>query len=94
LVLPITHAMPDDPGIAVELPIRVKTRLRLDGERSWVIVSESNRFIWPGPDLRNPGSGFSDGYYSALPDALFDEIRERYIILASSRRHATVPRTT
>ncbi len=27
-------------------------RLGLDDERSWVVLSEGNRFLWPGPDLR------------------------------------------
>ena len=36
----------------IELPQQTKTRLGLDDERSWVIVSEANDFAWPGPDLR------------------------------------------
>jgi hypothetical protein len=27
-------------------------RLGLDAERSWVMLTEANRFVWPGPDLR------------------------------------------
>jgi hypothetical protein len=51
-VLPITHAPPSDPNLAVEIPAAVKRRLGLDDERSWVVLTEANRFIWPGPDLR------------------------------------------
>ena len=47
---PITHSRPDDPH-AVELPRRVKRKLGLDEEASWVVTSELNRFIWPGYDL-------------------------------------------
>ena len=36
----------------LELPQAVKKHLGLDAERSWVVLSESNLFDWPGPDLR------------------------------------------
>jgi hypothetical protein len=48
-VLPITHTPPVDPADAIEIPAAVKLRLRLDGERSWIVLTESNRFAWPGP---------------------------------------------
>jgi hypothetical protein len=57
LVLPVTHAMPQHPEFAVEIPPRVKARLRLDSEKSWVILSEWNEFAWPGPDLRRATGG-------------------------------------
>ncbi len=52
LVLPITHRPPEQPGLAVEIPAKVKRRLRLDDAPSWVILTEWNEFVWPGPDLR------------------------------------------
>jgi hypothetical protein len=51
-VLPISHAPPVDSNLAVEIPPLVKRRLYLDDERSWVVLTKDNRFIWPGPDLR------------------------------------------
>ena len=42
LVVPVTHNPPDDPATALELPLSVKKHLGLDGERSWVSLSESN----------------------------------------------------
>jgi hypothetical protein len=51
LVLPITHTPPENASLAVEIPTSVKTRLKLDTEQSWVVVSEWNEFVWPGPDL-------------------------------------------
>lgn len=51
-VLPITHSPPENPGDAVEIPQATKVRLGLDSERSWIVVSEGNSFVWPGPDLR------------------------------------------
>jgi hypothetical protein len=39
----------------------------LDAGRSWVVVSEVNRFVWPGVDLRPvPGKGSYD-YGVVLP---------------------------
>ena len=48
LVAPITHSEPDD-GQGVIIPPAVKRYLGLDGEQSWIVTSELNRFIWPGP---------------------------------------------
>jgi prevent-host-death family protein len=43
---------PSLPQFGIELPGRVKRRLKLDDARSWVVLSEWNEFVWPGPDLR------------------------------------------
>ena len=50
-VLPITHSSPTDLSTAIELPPETKRRLGLDADRSWIVVSEGNEFVWPGPDL-------------------------------------------
>ena len=44
IVLPITHTAPLPPDEGSELPQSTKTRLGLDDERSWVIVSEGHDF--------------------------------------------------
>ena len=46
-VVPITHSMPLDPEVAVEIPMAVKRHLGLDPERSWVVLEELNSFVWP-----------------------------------------------
>ena len=39
------------------------------------MVTELNRFVWPGPDLRvAPGS--NSPFYDMLPDWLFVRVRE------------------
>jgi hypothetical protein len=93
-VLPISHAPPVDPALAVEIPPLVKRRLRLDDERSWVVLIEANRFIWPGPDLRpsRPGDSASVGY-GLLPFALFEEIRTKFIAAIRAKRARVVPRS-
>ena len=44
VVLPITHAAPSDPAQAIEIPTATKRRLGLDDERSWIVITEANRF--------------------------------------------------
>lgn len=51
-VLPITHSPPQPPDEGIELPPATKARLGLDSERSWIIISEANRFSWSGPESR------------------------------------------
>jgi hypothetical protein len=96
-VLPITHTPPANPGDAIEIPIVVKTRLLLDAERSWIVLTESNRFTWPGPDLR--GVDRDHGYYGPLPPNLFAEVKRRFVAIArgeipGSPPHRSVPRST
>jgi hypothetical protein len=93
-VLPISHAPPADPKLAVEIPPPVKRRLKLDDERSWVVLTEANRFFWPSPDLRpsKPGDSASVGY-GPLPFALFEEIRTKFIAAIRAKRTSVVPRS-
>ncbi|MEJ8849870.1 growth inhibitor PemK [Variovorax rhizosphaerae] len=82
-VSPITHAQPENPASGIEIPARVKRHLGLDGEKSWVILTEVNRFTWPGYDLRPISTRDSRVDYGFLPPALFDQIKAG--ILASIR---------
>lgn len=92
-VLPVTHIPPADLRFAVEIPAPVKRRLGLDDERSWIVVSESNRFSWPGPDLRPARLESIDGYHGALPPALFAEVKRKFVALARSGEHKSVSRS-
>ena len=90
LVLPVTHSPPDHESLAVEIPVAVKKRLGLDDERSWVVLSEWNDFVWPGPDLRRvPNAEDSTVVYGILPPALFKTVRNRFLELAT--RQASKP---
>jgi hypothetical protein len=51
-IVPITHTAPSKPASALEIPAAVKRHLGLDADRSWVILDEGTRFVWPGYDLR------------------------------------------
>jgi hypothetical protein len=78
VVLPITSSRPIEPATAVLLPTATRARLGLQAEPCWVVVSEYNRFVWPGPDLRpvDRGAGDLDVSYGLLPDRLMAEVRE------------------
>lgn len=93
-VLPITHAPPANPEQAVEVPLRTKQRLGLDEDRAWIILSEANRFVWPGPDLR-PARPRDDGNiaYGMLPYRFFELVRQRFLAAIRARRAGLAHRT-
>lgn len=95
-ILPITHTPPADPADAIEIPAEIKNRLRLDDDRSWIVLTESNRFVWPGPDLRPVDS--DSGYYGPLTPRFFAEVKQRFVAIArgtavSGAPHLSVTRT-
>ncbi|MCF8706997.1 hypothetical protein [Rhizorhapis sp. SPR117] len=93
-VLPVTHTPPEDEALAVEIPPSTKVRLGLDGERSWIILSEANRFSWPGPDLR-PIAGDETGRvdYGLLSAALYDRVRTKWLAAYDRQRVGQINRT-
>ena len=66
----------------------------MDGEPSWIIVSEGNDFVWPGPDLRFlPGSGAESATYGFLPPLLFRAVRYRSLAHYLRRQVGLIART-
>lgn len=93
-VIPITHTPPSDPADAVEIPPALKAQLGLDGERSWIVVTETNDFLWPGPDLMpRPGIRPNRFDYGTLPPRFFAHIRNRILQAHLHRRLNRVPRS-
>jgi hypothetical protein len=90
-VAPVTHRLPEDAAAAVEIPRAVKKHLGLDDERSWVIVSEGDQFVWPGDDLRKARSGdrFEYGY---LPPRFFKEILAAFWAWRMAHKVTVTPR--
>lgn len=72
--LPISHRAPDNPAAALEIPQIIKHKLGLDNQRSWVVVSEGNKFVWPGYDLRKVPGDPTRYAYGFLPPRFFNEI--------------------
>lgn len=93
-VVPITHSPPSDPDAAIEIPPATKARLGLDHLRSWIIASEVNDFVWPGPDIRPLPAVTPTAYdYGFLPPALFNELKALIIEKSRSRTVHIVART-
>lgn len=93
-VLPITRSPPADQLFAVEIPQATKQRLALDSERSWVMLSEANRFIWPGPDLRPlRNNDIASVALGQLPYNLIEEIRLKFFAHLKAHRAKLVSRT-
>ena len=92
-VLPITHTPPARPELAIEIPATTKRRIGMDDDRSWVVLTEANRFTWPGPDLRPTKRGDSATVlYGELPGNLLIKIRDAFIALQRIQT-AIVPRS-
>jgi hypothetical protein len=95
-ISPITHAPPENPERAMEISKATKKRLGLDAEPSWIITTEINRFIWPGPDIRSvPGGGAA---YGLLPAAMTRELiqqiknnaRDRTLLITGRDDHVLI----
>ena len=90
-VLPVTHRQPDDPAAAVEIPHAVKKHLGLDDERSWVIVSEGDQFVWPGYDLRKVRN--TDRYdYGYVPPRFFRTVLAALLAWRQAHKLTVTPR--
>jgi hypothetical protein len=70
----ITHSPPRESAGAVEMPLTVKRMLGLDAEPAWIVTTEVNSFVWPGPDIRPiPGRPPGTLIYGRIPDELLEK---------------------
>jgi len=85
LVVAVTHSAPRVPEDAVAMPDDEKKRLGLDDLPSWIVTTEGNAFIWPGPDIRPiPDRGAGQFVYGHVSDNLLRRVARSY--LANRRR--------
>jgi hypothetical protein len=89
-VAPITHSPPSNTPDAMEIPLAVKRALGLDDERSWLILTEVNRFAWPGFDLRPIPGRPGEFAYGTLPARFTRQAIARLIEIA---KHGGLPVT-
>lgn len=92
IVAPITHSQPIVPGDAVEIPRQVKRHLGLDQERSWIMTTELNRFIWPGPDIR-PAQDDGSPLYGTIPEQLFEKVKVGILLQSRGSQFGMTKRT-
>lgn len=65
--------------------METKRRLGLDDRRSWVVVTEANRFLWPGPDLRRADPNQSASVVvGELPYRFFAHVRDAFLANATA----------
>jgi len=94
VVLPLTHSLPASGDLAVEIPRMTKLRRGLYHDRFWIVLSEANRFTWPGPDLRPSVAGdIASAAYGELPADLFREVRAAFVQAYREQRARLVQRT-
>lgn len=94
LVVPVTTQPPARPDDAFEIPARVKAHLGLDAERCWIMVTELNRFRWPGPDIRPIERGEDrTPFYGFIPQPLFDAVLAAVIKRAAAKRVRVMTRS-
>jgi hypothetical protein len=93
-VVPVTHSPPADPFDAVEIPAALKAHLGLDDQPSWVVITETNDFLWPGPDLRPvPGTQPNRFDYGILPPRFYAHIRDRLLQAHQLRKLRRIERS-
>ena len=86
--------MPAYPADAIEIPSETKMRLRLDSDRSWIVITEANEFVWPGPDLRPiPGRGDSNITHGTLPPRFFSHVRDKFLERDQREKALRITRT-
>ncbi len=94
LVVAITHAAPAHPSDAVPLPLPVKQAIGLDDVPAWIITTEANAFIWPGPDVRPvPRRKPRTIVYGRVPHGLLAQVARSYLANRERQRSRVVPRT-
>jgi hypothetical protein len=84
VVVPITHSEPDDQSASLEMPAAVAKALGLDNGRHWLRLTQLNRFIWPGYDLRPRPDDSGRVDYGFIPENLFNQIKAA--IVAENKR--------
>ena len=94
VVAPITSSAPARAADGVELPAETRRRLGLQDAPCWVVLTEVNRFAWPGPDLRPVETAAGPSWsHGLLPARLIERIRDEVVARARARALRAVPRS-
>ncbi len=95
LVLAVTHAPPRNMSDAVPFPDAEKRRLALDDIPAWIVTSEGNSFVWPGPDVRPiPGQPAGNRTYGRVSSALLRRVARAYLDNRRRQRARLVARSS
>jgi hypothetical protein len=89
------HTAPAEPANAVRFPAEEKRRLGLDDIPAWIITTEGNAFIWPGPDIRPiPDRAAGTMTYGEVSRSLLQQVARSYLANRERQRSRLVARTT
>lgn len=94
VVVPITHSepnQPDDPA-SLEIPPAIAKSLGFDNGRHWLRLTQLNRFIWPGFDLRPRPDDPSRVEYGFIPEEFFKQIKAAILAENNRRKLSFTPR--
>jgi hypothetical protein len=93
-VVPVTHTVPREPEDAIEIPAALKAHLGMDELPSWIVLTETNDFLWPGPDIRPVArGGVSRFEFGMLPPRYFAHLRDWILQAHLGRKVARILRT-
>jgi hypothetical protein len=94
VVVPITHSKPvdGDATASIEIPGQICKQLGLDGDKHWVRLTELNRFVWPGYDLRERPDASGRIDYGFLPEAFFEQIKLAIVARSKMQKLRFTPR--
>ena len=94
LVLAITHEPPRDPADAVPFPAAEKQRLGLDDIPAWIVTTEGNAFLWPGPDIRPiPAQPPGTLTYGQVSHSVLQQVARSYLGNRQKQRSRLIART-
>lgn len=89
----ITHSPPVHSGDTVALPPSVQRQLGLDDAPAWIVTTELNAFVWPGPDIRPiPGRHPRTFVYGRIPEALLKRTVRSFLENRKKQQAAVVTR--
>lgn len=88
VVCPITSQKPKSGNDYVEIPPGIKLHLGLtDRDESFVVTTEINRFVWPGPDVRPfDKAGQRTVYHGAVTSKVLARIKASLLAHKSLRQ--------
>jgi hypothetical protein len=93
LVLAVTHTPPRDPRDAVQFPATEKKRVGLDDAPAWIVTTEGNAFLWPGPDIRPiPARPPGTLIYGQVSASLLQQVARSYLSNRQMQRSRLVAR--
>ena len=84
-VVPLTTRPPTPDQLAIEVPAVIRRDLGLSDERSWIIITEWNRFAWPGWDIRPIAGREPAVSYGYLPASFFIRVRDAIVAVGIGR---------